>query len=218
MEKAVLGTVLEQGKIPPGLGDDSFSLEDYRLVFCACDTLNAKGEPINPLTVFHQMGEPKTLGSGGGLSFLVDVHKAALPDINIGHYVRILNDKELRRRTIRKAAAIALQARTDSFGAAEVIQSASAAFRAMVESGERCSDRINVLDEGELLRIEVSVEEMLFDGFPLPKRGATLAGGPIQNGKDAAGRAGGACGCQRPALIRELQDAPARPCTDRRAG
>lgn len=142
IEREVVGHILITGSIPPRLRRDCFTLEDLARVFDAADTLYARGEPIDRLSIHQQMGQPDIICDRDALDFLFKLGEDAVPGQNIENHVSILIDKAMRRRVIRQAAVVDRHARLDTRDTGRLVLSAAEAFSEMAQEAHTPTSRI----------------------------------------------------------------------------
>ncbi len=88
------------------LTGEDFYRSDHRMVFEAAEELHRSGLPIDVITVKSKLDEKGMFEQIGGMSFLKALSAAVGSSVNIGHYVKIVEEKAVLRRLIRTAGEI----------------------------------------------------------------------------------------------------------------
>jgi|SRR5579862_4426618 len=104
VERSVLGAVLLDDGLfvttAASLTPDDFSLEKHRRIFARMTELQARGEPIDRITVANELMKHGELESCDGLSYIVSLDDHLPMTLNIDGYVRIVKEKSILRRII----------------------------------------------------------------------------------------------------------------------
>src|SRR5687768_7001613 len=108
-EKSVLGGILLRNEAVSQIDitPDDFYDPKHREVFAAMRALEAKGRPIDPVTIEDQLQQTGKLAIVGGISFLSDLIGFVPTADNIAYYATIVQDKAMARRVILTASEIA---------------------------------------------------------------------------------------------------------------
>ena len=89
------------------LGADDFYKPAHGHIYDAITTLNAAGEPADPVTVADELTRSGLLEAIGGPATLVNLQAATPATSNAGRYAKIIEEHALLRRLIRVAGDIA---------------------------------------------------------------------------------------------------------------
>jgi replicative DNA helicase len=89
------------------LGADDFYKPAHGHIYDAITTLNAAGEPADPVTVADELTRAGLLEAIGGPATLVNLQAATPATSNAGRYAKIIEEHALLRRLIRVAGDIA---------------------------------------------------------------------------------------------------------------
>ncbi len=136
-ERAVLGAILVDPvsllNVMEILQEDDFYLDQHRIVYGACLTLQERGQAADLLTVTNHLREESLLERVGGpvaVSGLVD----AFPDLgNVRHYADIVFDKAVKRRLMQTARNILDTCSVDKGEAREAVEKAQQAVYKIAE-------------------------------------------------------------------------------------
>lgn len=121
-EQAVLGAMfLSKYALEKALEEMSkerFYLESHGKIFEVIKYLAEKGNPIDITTVTAELDKRKNLGSVGGVEYLTDIINCVPTAANVDYYLKIVEEKYLRRALIETATRIAGDgfASTDNIG------------------------------------------------------------------------------------------------------
>lgn len=109
-EKALLGSILIKDdslyEIMDYVHPESFYAEKHSMVFQAMLDLFSKAEPIDILTLSHQLESKKQLETIGGDVYLAELAGSVPSSANIEHYANIVFNTYVKRRLIDSAATI----------------------------------------------------------------------------------------------------------------
>ncbi len=162
-ERAVLGAILVDPvsllNVMEKLEEQDFYLDQHRMVYGACLTLQERGQAADLVTVTNHLREESLLERVGGaalVSSLVD----ALPDVaNAGHYAAIVFDKAVKRRLMHAARSILDTCSVDKGEATAAVESAQKAVYAIAEGTLGGGlESIGKLTEKELINLEKAQE------------------------------------------------------------
>jgi replicative DNA helicase len=126
-EQAVLGAAMldaaARTDVLERLGADDFYQPAHRTVFGAIAALEARGGPVDAVTVGHQLQAAGELAGVGGGPFLHTLVAGVPTAGHAGHYARIVRDCAERRRLIDKGTRLA-QVGYEASTAAEAAEAA----------------------------------------------------------------------------------------------
>ncbi|RLE22331.1 MAG: replicative DNA helicase [Acidobacteria bacterium] len=136
-ERAVLGAVLVEPvallSVMETLEEQDFYLDQHRMIYGACLTLQQRGQAADLLTVTNHLREEGLLERVGGAA-LVSSLLDALPDVaNVRHYADIVFDKAVKRRLMHAARSILDTCSIDKGEAKVAVESAQKAVYAIAE-------------------------------------------------------------------------------------
>lgn len=110
-EQAVLGSMFLSKyaleKSLEELSKERFYLESHAKIFDSIKYLAEKGSPIDITTVTAELDKKKILGSVGGVEYLTEVINCVPTAANVDYYLKIVEEKYLRRTLIETATKIA---------------------------------------------------------------------------------------------------------------
>lgn len=162
-ERAVLGAILVDPvsllSVMERLEEQDFYLDQHRIVYGACLTLQQRGQAADLVTITNHLREESLLERVGGaalVSSLVD----ALPDVaNVGHYADIVFDKAVKRRLMHAARSILDTVSVDKGEAKTAVENAQKAVYAIAEGTLGGGlESIGKLTEQELINLENAQE------------------------------------------------------------
>ena len=142
-EESVVGSILIDGeslnRITSFLKASDFYLAKNRWCYEACLSLADRGEPINQVSVAHELSLRERLEDSGGAAYLGHLVRAVPTSVHVEHYGRIVQQASVMRQLIAAAGEIA------SIGYAGTADSDSALGRAedllfRVRSGRESRD------------------------------------------------------------------------------
>lgn len=110
-ERLVLGAALawdRWAEVSGSLTAGDFSLEGHRRIYHRMDDLAKRGEPIDYVTVYHELEKHRQAESIGGLGYLVElVQDLAEPTkAHLSTYARYVLDSAIRRRALSGCQAL----------------------------------------------------------------------------------------------------------------
>ena len=109
-EQSVLGamflskTALE--KAVESLNKDMFYLDAHKKIFEVMKNLDDKKVPIDITTVTNELEEKKLLNQIGGVAYLTEIVNVVPTAANVDQYIKIIEDKYLRRNLIEAGTEI----------------------------------------------------------------------------------------------------------------
>lgn len=110
-EESVVGSILIDGdslnQITSFLKASDFYLAKNRWSFEACLSLTDRGEPINQVSVAHELSLHERLEDSGGAAYLGHLVRAVPTSVHIEHYAKIVQRASVMRQLIDAAGEIA---------------------------------------------------------------------------------------------------------------
>src|SRR4030042_2367077 len=110
-EEAVIGSLLVDGtaiyKIASLLEPQHFYSEQNSLVYGVCLALYERNEPIDQITVAHELDRKGKLEACGGAAYLSHLISICPTSLDIEHHAKIVHRLALMRRLIDAAGQIA---------------------------------------------------------------------------------------------------------------
>ena len=110
-EEAVIGSLLVDGdaiyKIASFLTPEEFYREKNLWVYEACFSLYERNEPIDQVTVAHELGRQGKLEAVGGAAYLSHLVSIVPTSVHIEHYAQTVHRLAVMRRLISAASQIA---------------------------------------------------------------------------------------------------------------
>ncbi|MCD4748353.1 MAG: replicative DNA helicase [Thermoanaerobaculales bacterium] len=162
-ERAVLGAILVEpvalNTVMERLEEQDFYLDQHRIVYGACITLQQRGQAADLLTVTNHLREEALLERVGG-AVLVSALVDALPDIaNVAYYAEIVFDKAVKRRLMHAARSILDTCGIDQGEAKEAVALAQQAVYKIAEDTLGGGlEPIAKLTDQEILNLEKAQE------------------------------------------------------------
>jgi replicative DNA helicase len=109
-EESILSAILIDNSslidILEHLSADDFYKTVHQIIFSGIETLYAKNEPVDLVTLSNLLREKGELDKIGGATFLARLVDAVPMAVNPHHYARIIRDKSVLRRLIEQSNAI----------------------------------------------------------------------------------------------------------------
>ena len=110
-EQAVLGSILIEGdslsEVSLIIKSSDFYTERNKWIYEACLSLFNRGEPINQISVAHELSSTDKLESIGGEGFLSNLIANVPTSVYASHYAQIINRTSTMRNLIKAATEIA---------------------------------------------------------------------------------------------------------------
>jgi replicative DNA helicase len=110
------------------LSADDFYKTAHQIIFSAIETLYAKSEPVDLVTLANMLREMDSLDKIGGAAYLAQLVDTVPMAVNARHYARIIRDKATLRRLIEQSNAIARKCFEDSGNTDGIIEFAQSAI------------------------------------------------------------------------------------------
>lgn len=138
-ERFVLGSIMLTAEmfdnIRGAIDEDDFSLEKHRRIFRRMTDLNARGEVLDRVTVYHELDKHKEAQSCDGIGYLAELDNG-LPQLpNIDAYVRIVREKAILRRTIFACQSMMDRCMSAKEGSEEILTAAESTLQKLAEQG-----------------------------------------------------------------------------------
>lgn len=109
-EQSVLGAmILDKDAIVDAseiISSDEFYKEAHREIFSAIITLFNRNEPVDLVTLSHELEIKGVLDSLGGMAYLSDLTTAGIITTNAKYYAKIISEKAILRRLIHASSDI----------------------------------------------------------------------------------------------------------------
>ncbi len=129
-ERFVLGSVMLDAQcfdaLEAALKGDDFSLEKHRRIYTAMRSLKAAGDPVDRVTVTHELMRLGMLDSVGGIGYVNSLDDGLPQILNIDAYVRIVQEKATLRKAIDAASHLINRCMTAAEGSQEILSDAEA--------------------------------------------------------------------------------------------
>ena len=110
------------------LSADDFYKTAHQIIFSAIETLYAKSEPVDLVTLSNMLREMNKLEKIGGAAYLARLVDAVPMAVNAHHYARIIHDKSILRRLIERSNTISNRCFDDRGEVESVIEFAQSAI------------------------------------------------------------------------------------------
>jgi len=121
-EQAVLGSMMiDKEAVYTVLGilsPEDFYKESHQIIYNSLLSLEAKGEPIDMITLTEELRQDNNLEKVGGVGYIATIANAVPTAANVGHYASIVYEKAVLRKLIRVSTNIAnrcFEDREDTF-------------------------------------------------------------------------------------------------------
>ena len=110
-EEAIIGSLLidndSLNRVTSFLKDTDFFSEKNRWCYAACLSLANRDQPINQVTVAHELSLEERLEAVGGVSYLAHLVMVVPTSVHVEHYAEIVHRMSVMRRLIRAGGDIA---------------------------------------------------------------------------------------------------------------
>ncbi len=131
-EESILSAILIDNSalidIVEVLSADDFYKTAHRIIFTAIETLYAKSEPVDLVTLANMLRETDGLDKAGGAAYLAHLVDTIPIAVNARHYARIIRDKATLRRLIERSNVITQRCFEDSGNVDAIIEFAQSAI------------------------------------------------------------------------------------------
>lgn len=109
-ERSVLGAVMQDHEAlsiaMEALGADDFYHPANREIFDVMHTLNARGLPVDLVTVDEELSRRGTLAGVGGSQYIIEISQYVPTTANVRAYIKIVDEKATLRRLIKASTTI----------------------------------------------------------------------------------------------------------------
>lgn len=116
-EKSVLGSLMLDKNAIVNVADfllpSDFYESKHQKIYSAILELWSKGEPVDILTVSHNLKTKKELSSVGGIEYLTELADSVPTSAHVEHYANIVKEQRVRRDLIAAASEISERAFND---------------------------------------------------------------------------------------------------------
>lgn len=162
-EESVLGAILlDNHAINTALElihPEDFYRPAHTAIYEAMASLADKREPVDVVTLSHQMRAHGTLDQAGGVEYLAHLATVVPSSANVAYYAKVVKEKALKRRIIHEAAAITEQAFSDEGEVAEFLDSVES--RMLGVSEFRINPSFHKV--GDVVQESIKLVEKLYD-------------------------------------------------------
>lgn len=118
-EQSILGSILLDKDIIPEvilvIKTDDFYKENHKEIYEAILDIYEKSNPIDLITVSEQLNIRGTLDDIGGLEYLVHLSEIVPTTSNIKYYIKIVQEKSIRRKLIKQSNEVINKAYEDEY-------------------------------------------------------------------------------------------------------
>jgi replicative DNA helicase len=133
----VIGAILTDSnaynEVAAILTSECFYVPSHELIYRACVSLNAKGMPIDVLTVNEELTRNGNVDKSGGIQYLNELTNSIGSSANISTHAKIIYQKYMMREAIRLSAEIIENAYNDTTDPFALIDKAQIQFAKIVE-------------------------------------------------------------------------------------
>lgn len=137
LELMVIGAILTDSnaynEVAAILTSECFYVPSHELIYRACVSLNAKGMPIDVLTVNEELTRNGNVDKSGGIQYLNELTNSIGSSANISTHAKIIYQKYMMREAIRLSAEIIENAYNDTTDPFALIDKAQIQFAKIVE-------------------------------------------------------------------------------------
>jgi len=116
-EKSVLGSLMLDKNAIVNVADfllpSDFYENKHQKIYSTIIELWSKGEPVDILTVSHELKAKKELSSVGGIEYLTELADSVPTSAHLEHYAKIVKEQRVRRDLIAAASEISEKAFND---------------------------------------------------------------------------------------------------------
>ncbi len=162
-ESSILGGILLENeaidRVLEILTSDSFYREAHRKVFRAMMELSDRSEPVDIITLGDLLKAKGELEDVGGSAYLVSLANTVPTAANIGHYARIVREKDILRHLIHAATGIATRGLEDQGNVDEFLDQAEKAIFDISE--KRIKSSFVML--GDMMKDSIKMVEKLYE-------------------------------------------------------
>jgi hypothetical protein len=142
-ERSILGAILLDNKAyseaAETLRGEDFSLDSHRRIWSRMADLAKSGCPIDMITLVEELNRKKELQSVGDVGYISGLLDGVPDRPSVLHYIRIVQDKTLRRALIHAADSVKENAYDTAQSGEEVLTESEAAMRRLAERHARAA-------------------------------------------------------------------------------
>jgi replicative DNA helicase len=161
-ERATLGAVLLDpealGRVIAFIRPDDFYKSGHTRIFQAILALSDRGEELDLITVTHELKSRGELDRVGGAGYISSLTSSVPTSANVEYYARIVREMSVRRKLMRIAEEIVLEAGLDSNESRKVIEEAERKIFEITDSNQTS----NYKKAGEIIGKTVAAIERLY--------------------------------------------------------
>ena len=160
-ELSFLGAVLVDPRVlrEVDLEPDQLYFERNRIVFRAMREVDARNEPLDILTIRHQLSKTGELKQAGGAAYIAELSSHAVTAVSAAHHAKIIAEKAKARALIAFGREIVAAASKDSEDLdAEADKIASRAIELSAKTGERQYSSLDSALKSSLDALEQAIE------------------------------------------------------------
>ena len=175
-EQSVIGGILLNNDVLPNvleiLGGGEFYRAAHRIIFAAVMQLFEKNEPCDSVTLVELLRSQRKLEEAGGASYLASLIERVPSSVNTAQYTRIVQEKYIRRQTLKIAQQLVDSVATGNEPIEELIGKTSYKLANIEFSGQSnyFKDQRSLIKAG-IDRIEARAKHPSYvSGVPTPFR------------------------------------------------
>lgn len=125
-ERSVLGSILYdasclQTVIDEGITAEAFYANGHQLIFNAILDVQEMGMVPDQVTVCARLKDLRKLDAAGGMVYVATLAENVPSSANVAHYCRIVQDKSIRRKILRKSYDLAIQSQDAGNSVIEIL-------------------------------------------------------------------------------------------------
>lgn len=142
-----------------GLGDDAFFQPRHQLIFEALSELSSRDVAVDLTTLADALERRGDLEASGGHLYLIELARSVATTANIEYHARIVRERALRRKLIRRCTEIVRDAYEGADEADQLISSAEERiFNLSQQRGGRSFNPIRMFLDAALEKIQLAQE------------------------------------------------------------
>jgi len=173
IEQAVLGALmLERNAVPVAvqlLKHESFYERKHQYIFKAIEQLNAKGKPVDIVTVTAQLKQMGKLKQAGGAPYVADLTDKVASAAHVEHHALIVQQKYMQRQVITKATELIKDAYNELTDPLDLVGKMQAFSLEMSKSvyGNKSTSAAEIVRQVQLKIHELYDKPEMLTGVPL---------------------------------------------------